>query len=174
MSSDDVVHRIGILEFRMDRVCMFLSGMYLSSHLEEFKSLEQKVMELDQSLNERISEVRDEMEREIKPRVDRLETKIIEEVSVIGDKYKDCERKKELAKEVFSVNMNNNMAQIKVKNKNIEGVSQECHEGLSLIMREYGNVSLSGLFRDCKNITNLTFPSTFNTSNITNMACMFH
>ena len=160
MSSDDVVHRIKELESRMDRVCKFISGMYWSSYLEEFKSLEHKVIGLDKSLDEKISEVKDKMEKEVKTKVDRLETKITEEVSVIVDKYKDCERKKELANEVFSVNMKNNMVQIRVKNKNIKGVSSDCLEGLSLIMKEYGNVSLEDCFRDCKNLTTLNFPST--------------
>ena len=204
MSSDDVVHRIKELESRMDRVCKFIGGMYWSSYLEEFKSLEHKVIGLDKRLDAKISEVKDKMEKEVKTKVDkletkmeeevkskvdkletkmekevktkvdRLETKITEEVSVIVDKYKDCERKKELAKEVFSVNMKNNMAQIRVKDENIKGASSDCLEGLSLIMKEYGNVSLEDCFRDCKNLTTLNFPSTFNTSNVTNMSWMFY
>ena len=182
MSSNDVIHRIGVLESRVDRVCKFLSGMYLSSYLEEFKSLEQKVDRLDRNLDERISEVKDKMEKdvkskvkecetkvekEVKSRVDRLETEIAEGVPVISEK------KKVLAKEVFSVDMKDNMAQFTVKDRNIKEVSEERLKGLSLIMKEYGNVSLYSCFGDCKNLTTLTFPSTFNTSSVTEMRSMF-
>ena len=71
------------------------------------------------------------------------------------------ERKKGLAKEVFSVDMKNDMAQIKVKDRNIKEVSSDCFEGLSLIMKEYGDVSLSECFSDCKNLITLNFPPTF-------------
>ena len=138
MSSNDVVHRIGVLESRVDRVCKFLGGMYWSSYLEEFKSLEQKVIGLDKSVDEKISEVNDK-------KVDR------EEVSVIVERFKEKERKKELAKGVFSIDMKDNMAQIEVKDKNIKEVSEECLKGLSLSMKEYGNISLSKLFEDCEN-----------------------
>ena len=183
MSSDDVVHSIGVLESRVDRVCKFLSGMYWSSYLEEFKSLEQKVIGLDKSLYERINEVKVEMEedvkskvkecetkmeKEVKSRVDRLETEIAEGVPVIS------EQKKGLAKEVFSVDMKFNLAQIEVKDKNIKEVSKGCLKGLSLIMKEYGNISLYSCFGDCKNLTTLTFPSTFDTGNVTNMSWMFN
>ena len=160
MSSDDVVHRIGVLESRVDRVCKFLSGMYWSSYLEEFKSLEQKVMGLDKSLYERINEVNDK-------KVDR------EDVSVIVEGFKEKERKKKLAKEVFSDVTKNNMAQIKVEYNNIKEVDDERLKGLSLIMKDYGNVSLYECFKDCKNITILNFPSTFNTINVTDMSWMF-
>ena len=183
MSSNDVVHRIEELESRMDRVCKFLSGMYWSSYLEGFKTLEQRVNRLDKSLDEKISEVKDKietefktkvdeleakMEYEVKSKVDRLETKIMEE-----DRIKDSERKKELAKELFSIGMKDNMAQIKVKDENIRGVSSDCLEGLSLIMKEYGSVSLFELFKGCKNLAVLNFPSIFNTSSVTDMSCMF-
>ena len=113
------------------------------------------------------------IDEEIKPKVDRLETKITEEVPVIIERFKEKEKGEELAKEVFSVDMKNNMVRIKVNDKNIRGVSSDCLEGLSLIMKEYGNVSLSECFRDCKNLTTLNFPSTFNTSSVTNMRYMF-
>ena len=76
MSSDDVVHRVGVLESRMGRVCKFISGIYWSSYLEEFKSLEQKVIGLDKSLYEKISEVNDKIEKEVKTKVDRLEQRL--------------------------------------------------------------------------------------------------
>ena len=90
-------------------------------------------------------------------------------VTIMGD-----EKKKELAKEMFSFGMKNNMAQIKVKDKNIKEVSEDCLEGLSLIMKNYDNISLSECFSDCKNLTTLTFPPTFNTSSVTNMSNMFY
>ena len=48
--------------------------------------------------------------------------------------------------------MKDNMVYIKVKDKNIGNVSEKCFECLSLIMKEYGNVSFSECFWDCKNI----------------------
>ena len=56
------------------------------------------------------------------------------------------EKKKELAKQVFIVNMKDNMAYIKVKNKNIRNVNKKCLECLSLIMKECSNVSFSKRF----------------------------
>ena len=182
MSSNDVVHRIGVLESRMDRVCKFLSGMYLSSYLEEFKSLQQRVMRLDNSLYERINEVKVEMEEDIKSKVKECETKMEKEVKSRVDKFETeitegipviSEKKKRLAKEVFSIDMKNNIARIKVKKKNIKEVSEECLKGLSLIMKGCGNVSLHECFRDCKGISALNFPSTFNTSSVTDMRLMF-
>ena len=188
MSSGNMDHRIGVLESRVDRVCKFISGIYWSSYLEEFKSLEQKVIELNKSLYEKISEMNDkmekevkskvnnleaEMEKEVKPKVDRLDTKTTEEVSVMVDKYRDCVRKKELAKKVFSVDIEDNIAHIKVENRYIREVSSDCLEGLSLIMKEYGSVSLEYCLSDCSNLTTLTFPSTFNTSNVRDMSGMF-
>ena len=164
MSLDDVVHRIGVLESRMDRVCKFLSGMYLSSYFEEFKSLEQKVMGLDKSLYERINGVKVGMEEDVKSNVNRLETKIAEV---------ENEWKKGLAKAVFSIDRNDIIAQIKVEYKSIKEVSEDCLEGLLLIMKEYGNVSFEDCFRDCGQLTALNFPSTFDTSNVTSMRCMF-
>ena len=63
----------------------------------------------------------------------------------------DNERKKELAKEVFSVDMKNNVSQIKVKDKNIKEVSSDCLEGLSLIMKEYSNVCWKIVFEAVDN-----------------------
>ena len=56
------------------------------------------------------------------------------------------EKKKELTKQVFIVDMKDNMVYIKVKDKNIGNVSEKCFECLSLIMKEYGNVSFSECF----------------------------
>ena len=56
------------------------------------------------------------------------------------------EKKKELAKQVFIVDMKDNMAYIKVKNKNIRNVNKKCLECLSLIMKECGKVSFSKRF----------------------------
>ena len=156
MSSNDVVHRIGVLESRMDRVCKFLSGMYWSGYLEEFKSLQQRVVGSDKSLYEKINEVKVEMEEDVKSKV------------------KISKKKEGLAKEVFSVDMKDNMVHIKIRDENIKEVSEECLEGLSLIMKGCENVSLSGCFRDCKDLTTLTFPFTFNTTNVTNMSEMFY
>ena len=61
------------------------------------------------------------IDEEIKPKVDRLETKITEEVPVIIERFKEKEKGEELAKEVFSVDMKNNMVRIKVNDKNIRG-----------------------------------------------------
>ena len=60
------------------------------------------------------------------------------------------EKRKELAKEVFNVGMKDNMVHIKVKDKNIKEVSEECLEGLSLIKREYVNLSLYECFGDSR------------------------
>ena len=65
------------------------------------------------------------------------------------------------------------MAQIKVKKKNIKEVSKESLKGLSLIMKGYGNVSLEGCFGDCKGISTLDFPPTFNTSKVRDTRWMF-
>ena len=104
----------------VDRVCKFLSGMYWSSYLEEFKSLEQKVMKLNKSLYEKISEMNDKMEKKVKSKVDELEAKMEDEVKskvnkleaettekvhIIVDKFRVNERKKELAKEVLARRM---------------------------------------------------------------------
>ena len=183
MTLDELITRFDILESMVDRVCKFLGGVHWSSYLEEFKYLRQQVRKLDISFGI-IDDARRENEyerhvlqrkidEEIKPKVDRLETKITGDVPIVVDKFKDSTRKKELAKEVFSVDMKNNMAQIKVRDKNIKVVSSDCLEGLSLIMKEYDNVSLSECFRDCKDLITLNFPSTFNTSSVKNMKSMF-
>ena len=192
MSSDDLVHRIGVLESRVGRVCKFLGGMYWYIYLEEFKSLEQKVVGLDKSLDEKISEMNDKMEKEFRSKVDELEAKmekefkskvdglearITEEVSVINENLKETEKEKErkkgLAKEIFSIETKDNVTYIKVKDKNIEEVSEESLGGLPLIMKVCDNVSLYECFDGCKNLTALNFPSTFNTSNVTSMYGMF-
>ena len=74
-----------------------------------------------------------------------------------------CERKKELAKEVFSVDIKDNVAYIEVKDKSIKEVGEECLKGLLLIMKDCGKVSLHECFRDCGNISALNFSSTFST-----------
>ena len=77
------------------------------------------------------------------------------------------EKNKELAKQIFIVDMKDNMAYIKVKNKNIRNVNKKCLECLSLIMKECGNVSFSKRFWDCKNISVINFTFKFNTCNVT-------
>ena len=95
-------------------------------------------------------------------------------MSVIIENLKEEKRRKNLAKEIFSVDMKDNMAQAKVKDKNIKEVSEVCLEGLSLIMKEYGSVSMESCFSGCSKLTTLNFPSTFNTSSVTDMSSMFH
>ena len=150
MSSDDLIRRVGVLESRVDRVCKFLSGMYWSSYLEEFDWLRQRVIDLEKNFKDSTGEMQGEIEGKIRSKVNKSEVKITEEVPIIADNFKDCERKKELAREVFSIDVKDNMAQIEVKDKNIEEVNEECLEGLAMIMKEYGNVSLSELLKTVK------------------------
>lgn len=140
MASNELETRVDVLESRMDRVCKFLSGICWSCCLEEFDSLQQEIMRLKKRLIESISELKGKMDGEIKPKFDKLETKIAELVPVIVDKFKKNEKKKGLTKEVFSIDVKYNVAQIKVKDKDIKEVSEECLEGLSMIMKEYGDV----------------------------------
>ena len=150
----------------------------LKSHLEEFDLLRQEVMQLKKGLSKSIGEMRSKIDKEIKPRIDKLEANITGEVPVMDD-----EKKKGLAKEILSIDVKNNTTHIEVKYKNIEEVSEECLEGLSFIVKEEGlqfimkncgDVSLHHCFEKCEKLTTLNFPLIFNTSSVTDMARMFY
>ena len=173
MISSDLDTRVGVLESRVDRVCEFLSGMYWCNYLEQFDLLQQRVVDLEKNFKDSIGEVKSNIDEEIESKVYKLEANVTEKFPIIVDKFRDGEKKNDLAKESFSVDMKDGLAQIKIRDKNIKEVSEKCLEGLFVIMKEYGNVSLSDLFIDCKDLVTLNFPSTFDISNVTSMRSMF-
>ena len=167
MSTDDMVHRISVLEYRMGRVCKIRNSMYWSSYLEEL------ITELDKSL------------KEVESKVDNLEAEITEadkkvlvvEVFSIGME-EDTEGKKDdmedNMKDDGKDSMKGKVTQIKVKDKNIKEVSEWCLKGLSLVMKEFGNVSLKHCFEFCEKLEQIVFPPEFDTSSVTNMIAMFY
>ena len=194
MCSSDFDSRISALECRVDKVCRFLGSVFSTSSSVEVQPSRQSVSQLDLDSRHCKEETKKKSENNIKEKIEELcmifkqsmediFTKCQEEMKGEVDKLEarlkkseemfEGEKKKELALELFDVDIKDDLANFKIKDKSIKQIGVDHLSGLSLLMSQYKKVSLENCFRDCKQLTILDFPSTFNTSNVTSMRYMF-
>ena len=85
-----------------------------------------------------------------------------------------CDMAHYMCTRVFNIETWDNVTQIRVKDKNIKEVTEESLEGLSLIMKDYDNVSLEYCFESCEKLEQIVFPPTFGKISVTSMSHMFY
>ena len=221
MLPSDLDTRVGVLESRLEQMCHFISRIFSISYMEEIKSLQQRIeqleanfrknmdeikrksddkieqeiaeldlkfeqrveetkkdndfqihrkfVDLNQSLGQRIRMTQKKCKEEVKRNFDKLETRLkkIEEIV-------DEERMKNLAYELFIVNIKGSIASFRIRYSSIRQFAADYLSGSSLIMKQHREVSLKECFYNCDQITNIQFPSSFNTSNVTDMNSIFY
>ena len=170
---DDEV-RLTKVERRVDYIIRLLSSFTCSAAIAELSrrvvTLEESFKESSFNMDNGIRNVYRQMKEEDEQRRKEEEERLRKE-----ERMRQESEFKKMARDTFEyvAKAGDRSNEFRVKDKNIPEISPDCLYGLSLLMKEYKEVSLYECFKNCKNLKHLEFPPDFDTSNVSDMRYMY-